>query len=110
MEKNLLKACIKTIDDKIGEDIRVFELNEVNPYVDYFVIASSNNSRKANAICEALYDMADEMGIDYVHSNADKESKWFLCDLGSVVCHIFVDDERRKYNLEGLWKDLEIKY
>jgi len=108
VEKNLLTWCVKIIDSKLGEDIVTIDLRTVNPYVDYFVIASANNQRKANSIIEELYDMADKEGIGYKPNHNDKDSLWFLCDLGTVVCHVFVNDEREKYNLEGLWKDLPI--
>ena len=30
---------------------------------------------------------------------------WFLIDLDDVVVHIFVGDERRRYNLDGMYGD-----
>jgi len=30
---------------------------------------------------------------------------WLVVDAGSVVTHVFTEQGREEYNLEGLWKD-----
>jgi ribosome-associated protein len=34
-----------------------------------------------------------------------EEGKWVLLDYGDVIIHIFIEDVRRFYDLEGLWAD-----
>ncbi len=108
--KTVLEAAYNAIDAKQGENIKIIDIRSANPLVDYFVIASANNCRKANAIIDEIYEECDKEGIDYRPNTNSKDSGWMLADLGEVVCHIFVGEERIRYNLEGLWKDLpEIK-
>lgn len=106
MERKTLEVAYKAIDDKQGEDIVVIDLREVNPLIDYFVIASANNIRKANAICDEIEDKARAAGLTVKDVHNSSESMWHIADLDTVVCHIFVNEERARYNLEGLWKDL----
>lgn len=96
------------MNEKLAEDIVVIDLRNVNPYIDYFVIASASNHRKANAIIENVYDEVEKEGFNTRIAHNEKDANWLIADLDTVVCHVFVGEERTKYNLEGLWKDLPL--
>ena len=36
-------------------------------------------------------------------------SNWIIMDYEDVIVHIFLSDDREYYNLERLWKNLEIE-
>ncbi len=95
------------MDEKLASDMVVLDFRNQSPYVDYFIIASARNFRMARSIIENVEDKVSEAGYAIRHSYVD-DSKWLLIDLGDVVCHVFYDDAREYYNLEGLWKDLPI--
>lgn len=107
---DILKEIYKAIDDKQGEDIVVLDFRNSSPFVDYFVICSARNSRLARAIMNEVEDVADKHNIEVLSKDFNKESNWLLIDIGSIVVHIFVGEERDKYNLEGLWKELKIEF
>lgn len=107
--KNILAELYKLIDDKQGDDIVVMDFSNNSPFVDYFIVCSARNSRLANAIIGEVEDFADKNGIDVISKDSEKDGKWLLIDIGSIVVHVFVGEERMKYNLEGLWKDLIIE-
>lgn len=107
---DILKEIYKVIDDKQGEDIVVLDFRNSSPFVDYFVICSARNSRLARAIMNEVEDVADKHKIEVLSKDFNKDSNWLLIDIGSIVVHIFVGEERDKYNLEGLWKELKIEF
>ena len=103
--KDLLRIVYDCMDKKQAGDIVVIDFRNYSPFVDYFVIGSARNQRMAKAILEAVEEEVEKNGFEIYHKNLDG-SKWQLLDIGDVVCHVFYDDERSLYNLEGLWKDL----
>ena len=94
------------MDQKQADDIRVIDFRGYSPFIDYFVIASARNGRLARAILEAVEEKCEEQGVDILSKDFYGDSKWYLLDAGSIVCHVFYDGEREKYDLEGLWRDL----
>ena len=105
---DLLKIAYKAMDDKQATDLVVLDFRGHSPFVDYFIIGSARNQRMAKAIIENIEEEAEKNGYSVKHSYVSNDSKWLLVDLNEVVCHIFLEDERQLYNLEGLWKDLPI--
>lgn len=106
--KDLLRIAYNAMDEKQADDLVVIDFRNQSPFLDYFIIGSARNSRLAKAIIENIEDKTIENGFEIKHKYVEDNSKWLLIDLGTVVCHIFYDDEREIYNLEGLWKDLPI--
>ena len=103
---DLLKTAFDAMNDKQAENLVIIDMRKQNPFIDYFIIGSASNHRKAHAIIDEVVDKAEEAGFKVKSYDTSKDAKWLIADLDTVVCHIFVEDEREKYNLEGLWKDL----
>lgn len=97
------------MDEKQVDDIVTLDFRDKSPFLDYFLIGSVRNGRMANAVLETIDDYCALNGIEVKHIDANKDSKWYLIDIGSIIVHIFYDGEREKYDLEGLWKDLILK-
>ncbi|MDO5440194.1 MAG: ribosome silencing factor [Erysipelotrichaceae bacterium] len=104
-----LKELYKLLDAKQADDITVLDFRKNSPFVDYFIVCSARNSRLANAIIGEVEDYADINDIKVFSKDVNKDGKWLLIDIGSIVVHVFVGEERFKYNLDGLWKDLIIE-
>lgn len=103
---DLLNLAYKAMDDKQASDLVVIDFSQYSPFYDYFIIGSARNSKMAKSIIENVEDQCSKEGYQIKKTYINEESKWFLIDLGNVVCHVFYDNERENYNLEGLWKDL----
>lgn len=105
----LIKKVYDKVDERQGDDIVVLDFRNNSPFLDYFVVCTARNNRHANSIIDEIDDLAAFEGIEVVSKSVSKESGWLLIDIGSIVVHVFVNEERAKYNLESLWKDLMIK-
>ncbi len=71
---------------------------------DYFVICSANSDRQAKALAEHVRERikAEDQRLPF-SIEGQSDSGWVLLDYGNVIVHVFLEEERRYYDLEGLW-------
>ena len=102
-------ACeiARIIDDKKGADIVVLPVGDVVGITEYFVVASASNTRQVGAVTDAvLGDIRILADRGPLRSEGTREKQWVLIDYGDVIVHIFVDEARRFYEIERLYKDI----
>jgi len=91
------------INEKKGEDIVIFDLKNLSPITDYFVIANGLSDIHIRAIADHLmeYEKPD-------HVEGLEATSWILLDFFDVIVHVFSKETRQFYGLERLWGDAQI--
>ena len=99
----LAAACL----DKKAIDIVILDVRELVTYTDYLVICSGRSDRQVKAVVEgaARATRDQDPPIRPLHMEGERSGQWALVDYGDVVLHVFQQDQRGFYDLEGLWFD-----
>jgi ribosome-associated protein len=94
--------CAELAFDKKAYDIRVLDISRVSSIADYLVIISGSSDRQNQAIADNIRTSLKKFGKVNDIEGAS-EGKWIVMDYGDVLVHIFHDEMRRRYDLDGLW-------
>lgn len=71
---------------------------------DFFVIANGNSDRQLKALIDYVrVGVKEKYGLLPFTQEGTAESGWVLLDYSSVVVHLFMEEKRHYYDLEGLW-------
>jgi ribosome-associated protein len=101
-------VVVDAASDKKGEDILVLNVADVTTIADLFVIVSGRGERQVQAIADEIVEKAKAAGRQPVGIEGYSAGRWILIDLGDVVVHAFVPEERELYRLERLWGDAPV--
>jgi ribosome-associated protein len=101
----LTKIIGTAAGDKKAYDIIVLDMQGISLVTDYFIICSANSTTQVKAIADHVEEKMVEQEVKLLHKEGYREGRWILLDFGSCVVHVFLEEERRFYNLEQLWGD-----
>jgi ribosome-associated protein len=91
--------------DKKALGIEILDVTGKVDYADFLVVMTGRSDRHVHAIAVGL----DEALRRKKHAPLSVEgltaATWVLLDFGDVVVHVFQEDARRLYDIEGLWID-----
>ena len=109
MEENRIKEqvrlCYKALADKKATDISVIDISELSVVADYFIIASAENVRQTEALCDNVEEMLGRAGYECRQIEGKSSGNWILMDYNDVIVHIFDKENRLFYDIERIWKD-----
>ena len=94
------------LEEKQARDIVIVDVEDLVGYTSYFIISSGRSDRQVKALVDHVkrQSRTDAVTRPIGVEGADT-GRWALVDFGDVVVHIFREDERDYYDLEGLWQD-----
>lgn len=101
----LVDMVAAAASDKKAQDIIILDMDKVTLVTDFFIICSANSTTQVKAIADHIEEKLNEQGIKLNHKEGYREGRWILLDYGNCIAHIFVEEDRRFYNLERLWGD-----
>lgn len=99
------REIAEIISDKKGSDIIVLDTGKVSTIADYFVIATAESERQANAILDEVEKKMKGRRKLPLSIDGEAGSGWVLIDYGSVIVHLFDPGTRDFYDLEDLWNN-----
>ncbi len=100
------KAAARIAAENRGQEIVVIDVSRQTSLFDCFVIATGTSRRQLHAIAEEIDRvLRKEMNEARLSISGYSESRWIVLDYGGVVIHLFDEESRQFYDLEGLWAD-----
>jgi ribosome-associated protein len=108
---DLARRIVEIVEDKQASDILLLNVSEQTTIANFFVIATVDNERQANAIRDELWEQLQvKEKIRPLNSGAPVGSSggWVLLDYGDVILHLFTEEARLYYNLEELWQEANV--
>jgi ribosome-associated protein len=103
--KNLALKVARAALDKGARSIQIIDLRGRVDYADLLVLCSGTSSRHVASIAEAVETSLRKTKIRPASVEGLSASQWVLLDFIDVVVHVFLDDVRAYYDIEGLWMD-----
>jgi ribosome-associated protein len=91
--------------EKKADDVVMVDLRGKSTYADFLVICSGTNDRQLEAVADSVEKSLREAGQHLIGAEGGRGGRWVLLDFGDVVVHVFHQEERAYYDLEGLWSD-----
>jgi len=97
---------VKALRNESVQDLFCIEIPKEINYADYIVIGTCLSEKHLNSTFFSInrkYKNLKNDKYNYVQRKAGKETKWCALDTGKVVINLFLEDQRKYYDLESLW-------
>jgi ribosome-associated protein len=94
-------------DDKRGLDTVILDVGDVLAICELFVVTSAPNTRLVRTIAEEIEArLRDAGGGSPLRIEGLRDLQWVLVDYGDIVIHVFLEETRRFYDIERLYRDV----
>jgi ribosome-associated protein len=92
--------------EKKAVGLEVLDVSGKVDYADFLVLMTGRSDRQVVALARAIEeDLRRKLGKRPLSVEGLPHAHWVLMDFGDVVVHVFQDDARGLYDLDGLWMD-----
>jgi ribosome-associated protein len=92
--------------DKKAQGVEIIDVTGKVDYAELLVLMTGRSDRHVHAIAKGVQrDLKDELGSMPLSVEGLTAAHWVLLDYNDVVVHVFQQEARLFYDLEGLWID-----
>ena len=86
-----------------ASNIILMDVSQICSFTDFFVICSGESERQIKAISQEIDETLSVLKIQARRHQGNPDSGWIIHDLGDIVVHLFLPEQREYYNLEEIW-------
>ncbi|MFN7133968.1 MAG: ribosome silencing factor [Myxococcales bacterium] len=83
----------------------LLDVRGLSDYAEYVLVMTAESEPQVQAIADNIASTLKEAGYRPIGVEGTQSAKWVLIDFGDVVSHVFYQDMREFYDIEGLWAD-----
>lgn len=69
------------------------------------MVCSARNDRQLGVIADEVEYRLKQDGHRPRRREGEQDTGWLLLDYGTIVVHVFTEEQRDYYDLERLWRD-----
>jgi ribosome-associated protein len=102
----LAKRLAELAEEKGATEIVLLDMRGLATYTDFLTICTARNERQARAIVDEVKTrLKREHGLLPGGVEGEGAAGWIVLDYMAAVLHVFTGEERRRYQLEDLWRE-----
>ncbi len=102
---NPLNPYILAVFGRKAQNVIAMDVKELTSYTDTIIVCSGRSNRQVTSIADNIKDELSKQNIKPLSVEGKKDGLWVLMDYGHVIIHIFYEETRGFYDIEGLWID-----
>src|SRR4030095_12941401 len=87
--------------DKKAMHVEIIDVTGKVDYADYLVLMTGHSDRHVTAIAESVDVELGKQGMDAISIEGLPSGEWVLIDFVDVVVHVFQEETRSLYDLDG---------
>ena len=106
--KEIAYEVTKALDAKKGQNIKLLKIDRVSSLADYFLICTGTSNTHVKTLCDYAEYTLEQLGEPMLGREGHRGNSWELLDFGSIVVHVFTQEQRKFYDLERLWGDAPV--
>lgn len=91
--------------DKKASGLEILDVAGKVDYADFLVLMTGRSDRQVAALASGIEDALRKKSRRPISVEGQQQATWILMDYGDVVVHVFQDDARSLYDIDGLWLD-----
>jgi ribosome-associated protein len=105
IKMDIIEKIWKKLIEKEAIEPVVLDMSLTNVPTDFFVILTANSTPHMKSLREEILDLLHELKKEIIYYDKGDNYDWLIIDAGDIVIHIFTEQGRDFYDLEGLWID-----
>ncbi len=95
-----IETITALLDEKKAFDIAHIDLSKTPYLVEDVIIATTLANKHALSLLDALKNTLKPLGKVFYQIDESNE-EWIILDLGDLMIHLFTEEYRKKFDLEG---------
>ena len=104
-EAEMALALGRIAHERKPRETILLDLRKVCSFTDFMLILTGRSTRQVISLGEHILRQAKNLGMRTLGREGLRQGHWILLDFGPVVVHVFLDEVKDYYDLEGLWID-----
>ncbi len=93
------------LNEQKAKNIKMLDVSLQSQMTDIVLILSAGSLRHAKALADKVAETAKKENFEFLHTEGYDSAQWILVDMNDFVVHIFQEESRALYDLEGLWHE-----
>lgn len=91
--------------EKRAKNIKIYDVNGLTLIADAFVLCTVTSEPQMKAVYNAVREGMKKADRTPLGAEGSHRGTWILIDYGDILLHIFREEAREFYDLDGLWGD-----
>jgi ribosome-associated protein len=98
-----IEQIVTWLADKKATNIKALDVRGISPLTETMVFVTARSAKHAQSLADEVMQKLAEKKWEFFGVEGMQAGQWVLVDCNDVIVHVFQEEMRALYNVEGLY-------